>query len=154
MSIIGEVARKVYEFIVDYNLLDKGDEVGLLLSLGKDSIALLEILNYLNEKFNLNLNMIPIIVVFPKHKYSKINLDEVKKLLENAHIIIPPYDDNILKEVEKPCAKCKLIRRTYILKSIRISTNKEDCNSTYPKRLIRLPHRATYPKQTFISTSY
>ena len=118
MSVVREIARKVYEFIVDYNLLDKGDEVGLLLSLGKDSIALLEILNYLNEKFNLNLNITPIIVVFPKHKYSKINLDEVKKLLGNAHIIIPPYDDNILEGVEKPCTKCKLIRRTYILKAL------------------------------------
>lgn len=117
---------KFKENIYKNRLINDGDRVLLLCSLGKDSAVLTKLLKQLKNEIEFEL--IPILFMIPRHVYrSKKECEQLLKYWEKEGINInvvdfEPYDFNWENRVDTkddiPCDECRKIRNLEILSAI------------------------------------
>src|SRR5574341_1091776 len=115
------IIKKVKCFIIENELINKGDLVIALNSFGKDSSSMVHILNRLKEELRFELKSLNI--QYPKQIFSDEEVNRIVKYWEtigvNTQTIkIPDYIPDITNILLKDCLYCKNIRRDFIKKEI------------------------------------
>ncbi len=114
--------KKVIKTIGKYKLIEKGDYVGIAVSGGKDSTALLYILNRLAKKNNFK--VVGIAVDEGIKGYRDKTLKDLKDFCKKEKINLKIYSfkdefkttlDKLVKK-ERPCTICGVLRRTILNK--------------------------------------
>ena len=114
--------KKVTKTIGKYKLIEKGDYVGIACSGGKDSTALLYILNRLSKKKNFK--VIGIAIDEGIKGYRDQTLKDLKDFCKKEKINLKIYSfkdefkttlDKLVKK-ERPCTICGVLRRTILNK--------------------------------------
>jgi tRNA 2-thiocytidine biosynthesis protein TtcA len=109
------IARKVTKAIVDYRLIEDGDRVMVGLSGGKDSWALLQILDVLRERAPIEFSLVALTV---DSGYDGYRHDLIARTCEErgweyriVHTEIGASVDDLLDQSETPCSLCARMRR-------------------------------------------
>ena len=109
------VAKKVTKAIVEHRLIEDGDRVMVGLSGGKDSWALIQILDVLQKRAPIDFSIVAVNV---NSGYTNFRYDMVTKAcaergweLHVEHTTIGAIIDDVLDEGETPCSLCARLRR-------------------------------------------
>ena len=109
------LAKKVTKAISDYGLLDDGDRVMVGLSGGKDSWALLQILDVLRQRAPIHFSLVAVTV---DSGYDGYRHDLISKTCEQRgweyriiHTEIGDVVDDLLDQSATPCSLCARMRR-------------------------------------------
>jgi tRNA 2-thiocytidine biosynthesis protein TtcA len=109
------LAKKVTKAISDYRLLDDGDRVMVGLSGGKDSWALLQILDVLRQRAPIQFSLVAVTV---DSGYDGYRHDLISKTCEQRgweyriiHTEIGDVVDDLLDQSATPCSLCARMRR-------------------------------------------
>ncbi len=109
------LARKVTRAIVEHNLIVEGDRVMVGLSGGKDSWALIQILDVLQKRAPIDFSIVAVNV---NSGYTNFRHDLVEAAcaergweLHVEHTTIGAIMDDVLEEGETPCSLCARLRR-------------------------------------------
>src|SRR5438552_11209971 len=111
----GRLAKKTTKAIVDYQMLEDGDRVMIGLSGGKDSWALLQILDVLRQRAPIRFSLIAVNV---DSGYKDYKHDVIARTCETRgweyrieHTGIGEVIDDILDANATPCSLCARLRR-------------------------------------------
>ena len=109
------IARKVTRAITEYNLIEDGDRVMVGLSGGKDSWALLQILDVLRQRAPIDFSLVAVTV---DSGYDGYRHDLIASTCEQrgweyriVHTEIGESVDDLLDEGATPCSLCARMRR-------------------------------------------
>src|SRR5438067_8178025 len=109
------IAKKTTKAIVDYQMLEDGDRVMIGLSGGKDSWALLQILDALRQRAPIDFSLVAVNV---DSGYKDYKHDVIAKTCEARgweyrieHTSIGDVMDDILEANATPCSLCARLRR-------------------------------------------
>ena len=109
------IAKKVTRAITDYNLIEQGDRVMVGLSGGKDSWALLQVLDVLRKRAPIRFSLIAVTV---DSGYQGYRHDLISRTCEERgweyriqHTGIGETIEDILEASETPCSLCARLRR-------------------------------------------
>ena len=109
------IAKKVTKAIVDYDLIEDGDRVMVGLSGGKDSWALMQILDVLRQRAPIDFSLVAVTV---DSGYEGYRHDLISKTCEArgweyriVHTEIGETIDDILDADATPCSLCARLRR-------------------------------------------
>jgi tRNA 2-thiocytidine biosynthesis protein TtcA len=109
------LAKKVTKAISDYRLLDDGDRVMVGLSGGKDSWALLQILDVLRQRAPITFSLVAVTV---DSGYEGYRHDVIAQTCEQRgweyriiHTEIGDVVDDLLDQTATPCSLCARMRR-------------------------------------------
>ena len=109
------IAKKTTKAIVDFNLIEDGDRIMVGLSGGKDSWALLQILDELRQRAPIDFSLIAVNV---DSGYKDYKHDVIAKTCEQRgweyrieHTAIGDVMDDILDANATPCSLCARLRR-------------------------------------------
>jgi tRNA 2-thiocytidine biosynthesis protein TtcA len=109
------LAKKATRAIVDYNLIEDGDRVMVGLSGGKDSWALLQILDVLRERAPIDFSLVAVNV---DSGYKGYKHDVIARTCEThgweyhiQHTSIGDVIDDLLDPADTPCSLCARLRR-------------------------------------------
>lgn len=109
------VAKKTTQAIIEHNLIEEGDRVMVGLSGGKDSWALIQILDVLRRRAPINFTICAINV---NSGYTGFRHDLVSRAcaergwdLHIEHTTIGAVIDDVLEDGETPCSLCARLRR-------------------------------------------
>jgi tRNA 2-thiocytidine biosynthesis protein TtcA len=109
------LAKKVTKAIVDYNLIEDGDRVMVGLSGGKDSWALLQILDILRQRAPIRFSLIGVTV---DSGYDGYRHDLISRTCEErgweyriVHTEIGDVMEDLLASDATPCSLCARLRR-------------------------------------------
>ena len=109
------VAKKTTKAIVDFNLIEDGDRVMVGLSGGKDSWALLQILDVLRQRAPIDFSLIAVNVDSGYKDYKHDVITETCRArgweLRIEHTTIGEVMDDILEAGDTPCSLCARLRR-------------------------------------------
>src|SRR5689334_18418828 len=109
------IAKKVTKAITDYNLIEDGDRVMVGLSGGKDSWALLQILDVLRKRAPIDFSIVSVNVNsgYTGYKHEEITRACAERGWEChiEHTTIGAVMDDILDEGDTPCSLCARLRR-------------------------------------------
>jgi tRNA 2-thiocytidine biosynthesis protein TtcA len=110
-----KVARKVTKAIHDFNLIEDGDRVMVGLSGGKDSWALIQILDVLRKRAPINFSIIAVNIDSGYEDYQhgtlKTTCDARGWECHVEHTTIGEVMDDILGANATPCSLCARLRR-------------------------------------------
>ena len=109
------VAKKATRAIIDFNLIEEGDRVMVGLSGGKDSWALLNILDVLRKRAPISFSLVAVTV---DSGYDGYRHDLIASTCEQRgwechieHTTIGAVMDDILDDGDTPCSLCARLRR-------------------------------------------
>jgi tRNA 2-thiocytidine biosynthesis protein TtcA len=109
------ISKKTTKAIVDFNLIEDGDRVMVGLSGGKDSWALLQILDQLRKRAPIEFSLIAVNV---DSGYKEYKHDLIAKTCEERgwecrieHTTIGEIMDDVLEASATPCSLCARLRR-------------------------------------------
>src|SRR5438105_9734443 len=109
------LAKKTTKAIVDYQMLENGDRVMIGLSGGKDSWALLQILDVMRQKAPIEFSLVAVNV---DSGYKEFKHDLIAKTCEARgweyrieHTAIGEVMDDLLEANATPCSLCARLRR-------------------------------------------
>ena len=109
------LAKKTTRAIVDYEMLENGDRVMVGLSGGKDSWALLELLDVLRQRAPIRFSLVAVTV---DSGYKDYTHDVIARTCEARgwehrieHTSIGETIDDLLDSTETPCSLCARFRR-------------------------------------------
>src|ERR671912_322478 len=109
------IAKKVTKAITDYNLIEDGDRIMVGLSGGKDSWALMQVLDVLQKRAPIRFSMIAVTV---DSGYRGYRHDLISRTCEARgweyriqHTGIGETIEDILEASETPCSLCARLRR-------------------------------------------
>jgi tRNA 2-thiocytidine biosynthesis protein TtcA len=109
------IAKKTTKAIVDFNLIENGDRVMVGLSGGKDSWALMQVLDGLRERAQIDFSLIAVNV---DSGYKDFKHDVIARTCETRgweyrieHTSIGDVMDDILESNATPCSLCARLRR-------------------------------------------
>ena len=109
------IAKKVTKAITDYNLIEDGDRIMVGLSGGKDSWALMQVLDVLQRRAPIRFSMIAVTV---DSGYQGYRHDLISRTCEARgweyriqHTGIGETIEDILEASETPCSLCARLRR-------------------------------------------
>ena len=109
-KIIGKTKRA----IEDFNMIDEGDKIAIGLSGGKDSIALLYSLYYIQKFYRIHFEIMAITIHPGSESFDTTNL---KKICDELGVEYLIYNSNIsdvvfkIRKEENPCSLCANMRR-------------------------------------------
>lgn len=111
----GRIAKKTTKAIVDYQLIEDGDRVMVGLSGGKDSWALLQILDVLRQRAPIHFSLVAVNVDsgYKEYKHDLIARTCTDRGWEYRieHTTIGEVMDDILDSGATPCSLCARLRR-------------------------------------------
>ena len=114
-SLETRIAKKVTRAITDYNLVEDGDRVMVGLSGGKDSWALLQILDVLRERAPIDFSLVAVTV---DSGYDGFRHDLISRTCESrgweyriVHTEIGDVMEDLLEDHATPCSLCARLRR-------------------------------------------
>ena len=109
------LAKKVTKAIIDYNLIEDGDRVMVGLSGGKDSWALMQILDVLRKRAPISFSLVAVTV---DSGYEGYRHDLISKTCEQrgwecriVHTEIGDVMEDLLADQATPCSLCARLRR-------------------------------------------
>src|SRR6266550_6420834 len=109
------IARKTTKAITDFNMIEPGDRIMVGLSGGKDSWALLQILDVLRERAPIQFSLVAVNV---DSGYKEYKHDLIAKTCEARgweyrieHTTIGEVMDDLLDSNATPCSLCARLRR-------------------------------------------
>ena len=109
------IAKKTTKAITDFNLIEDGDRVMVGLSGGKDSWALLQILDVLRQKAPIDFTLVSVNVDsgYKEYKHDLITKTCAERgwELKIEHTSIGEVMDDILEANATPCSLCARLRR-------------------------------------------
>jgi tRNA 2-thiocytidine biosynthesis protein TtcA len=109
------IARKVTKAIADYNLIEDGDRVMVGLSGGKDSWALIQILDVLRRRAPIDFSLVAVNIDSGYEGYEHHKLTETCAAkgweIHVEHTQIGETIEDILDESATPCSLCARLRR-------------------------------------------
>jgi len=109
------IAKKVTRAITDHNLVANGDRIMVGLSGGKDSWALIQILDVLRRRAPIDFSIVAVNIDSGYEGYEHHKLTEVCAArgweLHVEHTSIGETIEDILEESETPCSLCARLRR-------------------------------------------
>jgi tRNA 2-thiocytidine biosynthesis protein TtcA len=109
------IAKKVTKAIIDYGLIDDGDRVMIGLSGGKDSWALIQILDVLRRRAPIKFSLVAVNIDsgYEGYEHEKITATCVARGWEChvEHTTIGEAIEDILDETATPCSLCARLRR-------------------------------------------
>jgi len=109
------IAKKVTKTIVDHNLIEDGDRVMVGLSGGKDSWALIQILDVLQKRAPIDFSIVAVNIDSGYEGYEHHKLTETCAQrgwqLHVEHTTIGETIDDILDDGATPCSLCARLRR-------------------------------------------
>ena len=103
-SILGE-AKKVNSL---YGLVQKGDKILVGLSGGKDSIAMIHLLKYYQEKLKMDFQFKPVVIHYGSKDEDK-PLNDLKKYFQKYGIEVEIFKTNLFEIIEKKQNKGKSV---------------------------------------------
>ncbi len=115
------IIKKVKCFIIENELINKGDLVVALNSFGKDSSSMVHILNRIKDE--LHFELISLNIQYPKQVFSDEEVNRIVNYWESIGvnsktIKIPDHIPDITNFLLKDCLYCKKIRRDFVKKEI------------------------------------
>src|SRR3954463_6799518 len=109
------IAKKVTRAIADYNLIEDGDRVMVGLSGGKDSWALIQILDVLRRRAPIDFSLVAVNIDSGYEGYEHHKLTETCAAkgweIHVEHTQIGETIEDILDESATPCSLCARLRR-------------------------------------------
>jgi len=109
------IAKKVTKAIKDHNLIEEGDRIMVGLSGGKDSWALIQILDVLQRRAPIDFSFIAVNIDSGYEGYEHHKLTETCAArgweLHVEHTTIGETIEDILEQTETPCSLCARLRR-------------------------------------------
>src|SRR5215470_15964994 len=109
------LAKKVTRAITEHNLIEDGDRVMIGLSGGKDSWALIQILDVLKRRAPIDFSLVAVNIDSGYEGYEHHKLTETCAArgweLHVEHTTIGETIEDILEETETPCSLCARLRR-------------------------------------------
>jgi tRNA 2-thiocytidine biosynthesis protein TtcA len=109
------IARKTTRAIKDHNLIDEGDRIMVGLSGGKDSWALIQILDVLQKRAPIDFSFVAVNIDSGYEGYEHHKLTETCAArgweLHVEHTSIGETIEDILEQTETPCSLCARLRR-------------------------------------------
>ena len=109
------IAKKTTQAVSDFAMLEEGDKVLVGLSGGKDSWALMEILDVLRKRAKINFSLVAVNV---DSGYQGFNHEIIAKTCEErgwecrvVHTTIGDVMDDLLDSTDTPCSLCGRLRR-------------------------------------------
>lgn len=109
------IAKKVTKAIVDYRLIEEGDRVMIGLSGGKDSWALIQILDVLRRRAPVRFSLVAVNIDsgYEGYEHDKITSTCAERGWEChiEHTTIGETIEDILDESATPCSLCARLRR-------------------------------------------
>ena len=109
------IAKKVTKAITDHNLIEDGDRVMVGLSGGKDSWALIQILDVLQKRAPIDFSLVAVNIDSGYEGYEHHKLTETCAArgweLHVEHTNIGETIEDILEASETPCSLCARLRR-------------------------------------------
>src|SRR5256886_9480318 len=109
------LAKKTTKAIVDYQMIDDGDRVLVGLSGGKDSWALLQILDVLRQRAPIRFSLVAVNVDSGykeyKHELLAKTCRERGWVCRIEHTTIGEVMDDLLESNATPCSLCARLRR-------------------------------------------
>jgi tRNA 2-thiocytidine biosynthesis protein TtcA len=109
------IARKVTKAITDYGLIEDGDRVMIGLSGGKDSWALIQILDVLRRRAPIQFSLVAVNIDsgYDGYEHGKITATCAERGWEChiEHTTIGEAIEDILDETATPCSLCARLRR-------------------------------------------
>ena len=114
-SLESRVAKKTTKAIVDFNLIEDGDRIMVGLSGGKDSWALMQILDRLRQRAPIDFSLVAVNVDsgYKDYKHDVIarTCEERGWELRIEHTSIGDVIDDLLEASATPCSLCARLRR-------------------------------------------
>jgi tRNA 2-thiocytidine biosynthesis protein TtcA len=109
------IAKKVTRAITEHNLIEDGDRVMIGLSGGKDSWALIQILDVLKRRAPIDFSLVAVNIDSGYEGYEHHKLTETCAArgweLHVEHTTIGETIEDILEETDTPCSLCARLRR-------------------------------------------
>jgi tRNA 2-thiocytidine biosynthesis protein TtcA len=109
------IAKKVTKAIKDHNLIEEGDRIMVGLSGGKDSWALIQILDVLHRRAPIDFSFIAVNIDSGYEGYEHHKLTETCAArgweLHVEHTSIGETIEDILEQTDTPCSLCARLRR-------------------------------------------
>jgi tRNA 2-thiocytidine biosynthesis protein TtcA len=109
------IAKKTTQAILEYNLIEDGDRVMVGLSGGKDSWALIQILDVLQKRAPIDFSFVAVNIDSGYECYEHHKLTETCAArgweLHVEHTSIGETIEDILEQTETPCSLCARLRR-------------------------------------------
>src|SRR6478672_13950380 len=109
------IAKKVTKAITDYSLIENGDRVMIGLSGGKDSWALIQILDVLRRRAPIDFTLVAVNIDsgYEGYEHGKITATCAERGWEChiEHTTIGEAIEDILDESATPCSLCARLRR-------------------------------------------
>ena len=109
------IAKKVTKAITDHNLIEDGDRIMVGLSGGKDSWALIQILDVLQKRAPIDFSIVAVNIDSGYEGYEHQTLTETCAArgweLHVEHTTIGETIEDILETSETPCSLCARLRR-------------------------------------------
>ena len=110
-----KIARKVTRAIVDHNLIENGDRIMVGLSGGKDSWALIQVLDVLRKRAPIDFTFVAVNIDSGYEGYEHHKLTETCAArgweLHVEHTSIGETIEDVLEATETPCSLCARLRR-------------------------------------------
>jgi tRNA 2-thiocytidine biosynthesis protein TtcA len=110
-----KIAKKVTRAIVDHKLIEDGDRIMVGLSGGKDSWALIQILDVLQKRAPIDFSLVAVNIDSGYEGYEHHKLTDTCAArgweLHVEHTNIGETIEDILEETETPCSLCARLRR-------------------------------------------
>ena len=135
------IAKKVTKAITEYNLIEDGDRVMVGLSGGKDSWALLQILDILRQRAPISFSLIGVTV---DSGYDGYRHDLISSTCEARgweyriiHTEIGDVMEDLLARDATPCSLCARLRRGVLYQAGNRSRRHQDRARPSPRRLHR-----------------
>jgi len=114
-SLESRIAKKTTKAIVDFNLIEDGDRIMVGLSGGKDSWALMQILDRLRQRAPIDFSLVAVNVDsgYKDYKHDVIarTCEERGWELRIEHTSIGDVIDDLLEASATPCSLCARLRR-------------------------------------------
>jgi tRNA 2-thiocytidine biosynthesis protein TtcA len=109
------IAKKVTRAITDHNLIEDGDRIMIGLSGGKDSWALIQILDVLRKRAPIDFSLVAVNIDSGYEGYEHHKLTETCAArgweLHVEHTSIGETIEEILEQTDTPCSLCARLRR-------------------------------------------
>ena len=110
-----KIAKKATKAITDHNLIEEGDRIMVGLSGGKDSWALIQILDVLQKRAPIDFSFVAVNIDSGYEGYEHHKLTEACAArgweLHVEHTSIGETIEDILEQTETPCSLCARLRR-------------------------------------------
>ena len=110
-----KIAKKTTKAIKDHNLIEEGDRIMVGLSGGKDSWALIQILDVLQKRAPIDFSFVAVNIDSGYEGYEHHKLTETCAArgweLHVEHTSIGETIEDILEQTETPCSLCARLRR-------------------------------------------